>query len=386
MRKVLGSLLALMLMLALACSASAAEIKSFDDVPQTHWAYEDIMTCVEKGAISGTRTPDENGVGSFAPDAKVSVGQFLTVISRLLCPEMIREMELSWHWALSYYTAAVDAGIIKSTIFMPTSAGLDTAISREDMAYVLVGAAAYNGETLKKIDGMERAIVDYDAVDFERRTDVLKCYSNGLLAGYDNGDFAPGDSMTRAQMATVVCRLMGYAPRLAVEGAPNELESKSYYVVGTGYNKGLLKPAYSREKELEALSLIKLGEDEKGVYVVFTAPELPDVIKDDFTFTFDATPYKANGDYFTMSCHPDGVKQGESVTLYLEGFWGEMVRSSDIAVLSLAVMINDSTGYRNMFVRSIESSHKDTANASWNDGSIDFVSFDSTAIFAPLGL
>ena len=211
MKKIISIILSLALVASMSVTVFASGVKSFDDVNPTRWSHNAIMICVEKGAISGTRTPDANGVGSFNPTGKVTLGQFLAVITRLVCPDAIKDTE--GHWALKNYNAAVESGVIKATDFNSTADALNATISREDMAYILVGAAKVNGENLEIIDGIENSIPDYNSISGSRKDAVLKCYSNGLIAGYSDGSFGYADTMTREQMATVVCRLMEYAPR-----------------------------------------------------------------------------------------------------------------------------------------------------------------------------
>ena len=237
MKKIMSLFLSLILVASLSVTAFAVELKSFDDVDPTRWSHSAIMLCVEKGAISGTRTPDANGVGSFNPTGKVTLGQFLAVITRLACPDAIKDTE--GHWALKNYNAAVESGIIKSTDFNSTADALNATLSREDMAFIMVGAAKVNGEDLKVIDGIESIITDYNSISGSRKDAVLKCYSNGLIAGYSDGSFGYADTMTREQMATVVCRLMEYQPRSEVK-----FEEEKAPVVQNGayfYESGMVK-------------------------------------------------------------------------------------------------------------------------------------------------
>jgi len=194
---------------------STPEIKGFSDLAANRWSYESVMICVEKGAITGTKTPDANGIGEFDPKGNVTLGQFLAVVTRLVCPDAIVDAE--GHWALKNYKAAIEKGIIKSGDFDYSTAALNTPISREDMAYILVGAADTNGESLQLIDGIEAKIPDYTSVTDSRQDAVLRCYSNGLITGYGDGSFGASDTMTREQMAAVVCRLMNYQPRPEVK-------------------------------------------------------------------------------------------------------------------------------------------------------------------------
>lgn len=371
------------------------ELKSFDDVPKGNWAHSYIMLCVQHGAIAGTRSPDANGIGSFSPNTNVTLGQFLTVLTRLLAEDYLDGNAYStskgYHWAYGAFVAAVDSGIIRGSDFKSDNASLDQALSREDMAYLLVRAADVKGENLEILPRVETMMKDYNSISADRKEAVKQAYSNGLIAGFGDGSFGPNATMTRAQMATVVCRLMEYAPRGTVtvpdDTKPEVIvsQNKADYVATSGDYKGYLKAGFSRQKELEALSMIKLGEDSKGVYMTVTAPSMPDVIKNEFTFEFSGTVRNSKGDYFADSVTIRGMKAGETKTVYLVSFQDTGVKSSQIAEMSLAVMINNATGYQHMFVREISTSDKTTAYAKFDIGQADNVKFDSTSIWKGIG-
>ena len=194
--------------------APAPVRRTFSDVPESYWGYTAIMICADKGVIGGMTEADENGVGTYEPEGEVTLGQFLAVLTRLVCPEKIGSAD--GHWAMKYYLAAVESGVIGSGDFAATGEALDTALSREEMAAILVGAAEANEETLGVLDGIESTIRDYETVSVDKRAAVLACYSNGLITGIGNDHFGPQGTMNRAQMATVVCRLMNYIPRASV--------------------------------------------------------------------------------------------------------------------------------------------------------------------------
>ena len=219
MNKIITLVLALTMMLSV--SVSAAEIKGFSDVAETDWSHSYIMLCVEHGAISGTTLPDDNGIGTFEPKQEVTLGQFLAALTKLLCPNAIMPLGEEVHWTLPYYDAAIKEGLISETSF--DYANINKTLSREDMAFILVNASRYNGETLEVAENIESAIADYNSISSARRTAVQKAYSNGLITGVDtNGTFAPANTMTREQMATVLCRLMKYTERPDVSSSITE--------------------------------------------------------------------------------------------------------------------------------------------------------------------
>lgn len=373
------------------------ESLTFSDVPTTHWAYPYIMTCVQKGAIAGTTTP-VNGVGTFDPEGKVSLGQFITVLIRLIAADEADEKINSGaysgagvHWAMVNYDVATEIGLIYSYEYSSSDADLEKQLTREEMAVLLTRAAAITGDPLDILPGIENNIGDLEKVSPDKVDAVMRAYSNGLLAGTnDNGDFAPKDTMTRAEMATVVCRLMNYYPRGEVtvkDPETNVEESKSEYVVTeSGYTIGMLRPAVSREYELKALGATRTGEDANGVYVTFTAPQLPSEIAGDFTINMSADVCKSNGDYFSDPIKVN-LKSGETKKVYFKSYSGGKVTKGEIGSMSIGVYIcpnSDNSKY--MFSRGIESGYKTTANGKWYNGSADNVSFDSSAVWSGLGL
>ena len=365
-----------------------ATITGFSDVATTDWAYPYIMACVQKGAIIGTGEV-VNGIGTFNPSGKVSLGQFLAVLTRLIAADKI-DTSLSGHWAMPNYSAAIDIGLIYAYEYSSSKADLEKQLTREEMAVLLSRAAEINGEPLEILPGIENNINDLDMVSHDKVTAVKQAYSSGLLFGVNNNNFDPKGTMTRAQMATVVCRLMNYAPRGEVtvkDPNANVEESKSEYVVTeSGETSGMLRPAVSREYELKALGATRTGEDANGVYVTFTAPQLPSEIAGDFTINMSARVYKSNGDYFADSIRVN-LKSGETKKVYFNSFSGGKVTKGEIGSMSIGVYIyanGDVSKY--MFSRSIESDYKTTANGKWYDGSADNVSFDSSAVWAGLGL
>lgn len=389
-RRILSGVVAIAIAATLTVPAMAADTISFDDIG-SHWAKDSIMLCLQHGAISGTRDADENGVSSFKPNDNVTLGQFLAVITRLVASDKIQG-DASAHWAVPNYNAAVQSGIIKSSDFASTEEALNQNLSRQDMAYILVGAAKVNSEILEILPNVESMMGDYNTINYTRQDAVKRAYSNGLLAGDTNGNFKPTDPMTRGQMATVVCRLMEYAPRGTVtvdtnQGTQTGDTIMGGYVSNVGKTQGMLIPEYSRQYELEALNGVRLGEDSIGVYAEFTAPQLPDEIKDSFTFKLNVGVEKSNGDLFATDVNADGVKSGETVKVYFYSFASEGTQGitrNQIDNISVNISIlNSRKSY--MFVRKVNSTDKTHAQGVWYNGNTETIDYNSSAIFAGVG-
>jgi len=189
---------------------------SFSDVRQGQWFYKDVMLLTGKGIITGVTKP-VNGVGKYDPQGTVTLGQFLAISTRLVAAKYIKEATGAKHWAEANYKAAVESGLIKSSDFGSSVEWLNSPISREDMAYILVNIAKANGETLTIKTGIKNNIGDYGQISSMRREAVEKAYSNGLLVGDNTGNFNPRKSLTRAEVATVFCRVMNYVERPEVK-------------------------------------------------------------------------------------------------------------------------------------------------------------------------
>ena len=356
---------------------------TFSDLPQSHWAYKNVMLMASKGIVSGTTTP-VNGVGTYNPEGDVTVGEFLAIATRLVAPDKIDTSINYDHWAVPYYKVALSSELITYRQFLPVSDSLDAPMLREDMAMVLVKVAQHNGENLQIKENIENNISDYPQIDETKREAVKQAYSNGLLTGKENNKFAPKDTLTRAEIATVFCRVMNYTKRPEVTVIDNS-EYAKYVVTEDIYTKGRLKGTYSDEFNLKAMDGIKLAEDENGVYAQATAPVLPDVIKDDFRISYDFVLHAPNGDYFSESIH-FVLKPGESKKVYFNSFEDTKVLKSQIGDASLRVAIGTTENGNYMKDMYISSTSKTKVRSDWySDTNSTFIDYDGSHIFSGIG-
>lgn len=108
-------------------------------------------------------------------------------------------------WWKNNYTLALQNGLLKDK---ELDGDLDKAMSRQEMAVVLARAAQGLGlapDTLVS----ESAIPDWYSIGEGYREGVRFSYSMGFIGGVDSkGTFNPNGTLTRAQAATVVYRLL----------------------------------------------------------------------------------------------------------------------------------------------------------------------------------
>ena len=192
-KRFVSVLLVLALALGLGVPALAAG-PSFADVPESYWGYADIEAVAEAGLMKGT------GGDLFAPELKVSVAQFLTLLGRLVFPDVKAE---GADWYGPYVTAAQDAKLLDGT--QVDTGNVEAEISRYDMAVILRAAAKKLGVAEKSAQSSE--VKDYLDIPTRYADAVLAVYGMGLIKGDQAGNFNGSNTMMRAEVATVIMRL-----------------------------------------------------------------------------------------------------------------------------------------------------------------------------------
>ena len=238
-KKALCGMLALVLALSLSVPAFAASTLTFSDVPKGHWAYDAIMDMTERGMFNGTTTP-VNGVGTFSPNTPMSRAAFIAVIVRYLYPNEIQPAAAGQQWWETSVAVAKAHGIVQDGEL----ADMSGAMLRQEMAVILVRAAAQMGEEPERLVATTK-IADYAKIDSTYRTFVRKCFTLGLICGVDSvGTFNPLGQMNRAQAATFIYRLLNKETRIAVDltdasQTPNDNDWVNTGGTNDGTNTGL---------------------------------------------------------------------------------------------------------------------------------------------------
>lgn len=215
LNRVVTGLITLSLLASLACHANnTQEITSFSDVPPAYWGYETIMDMTEYRIFKGTTTPVD-GVGTFSPEKTMTRAEFITAALRAVYPTEAEAIELDKdQWWRGYYVLALDKKLIKT--FELDDGDLNQPMSREEMAMIMVRCVENMGEILDQRVATSQ-IADYYNVAEYYKEYVRECFSFGLLCGVDSkGTFMPAKTLTRAEAATVLCRLIDEDMRVDV--------------------------------------------------------------------------------------------------------------------------------------------------------------------------
>lgn len=202
-------MLALLLMVTMVMSSMAVYAQDsnddgFTDVPDNHWAKDDIELMADLGIIEG------HGDGTFGPEESVTREQFskmmvLTLGLELIEPsvpffEDVAKTDWSYKYVETarYYLTGFRTG--NGDYFRPTSSAV-----REDMAVAVVKGLGLS------VDDADLSVLnqynDQGDISSNLRPYVARAITEGIMVG-DNGYFEALSTLTRAEAATLLARLI----------------------------------------------------------------------------------------------------------------------------------------------------------------------------------
>ena len=178
----------------------------FSDVPTDHWAYESVMLLVNKGVISGY--PD----GSFKPSGLVTRSEFAKMMTLTLGMPLLTDPAPSFvdvsknDWEFIY----VETGKKYLTGYQQGDnfyfKGKEAAV-REDMAVALVKALKLENEPAD-LEELKNIFSDWATITPNLQKHVLIAFKNGLISGYPDGTFGAQKSITRAETAALLVKVL----------------------------------------------------------------------------------------------------------------------------------------------------------------------------------
>ena len=198
-KKILAAVLCAVMMLSLAVPAFAAgNSVKFKDVDK-HWAKDAIYLVANAGIVGGY--PD----GRFGPNDGITRAQFSKVIANFM--GFKEEGDISAFTDLNpndnltpYVAKCVKAGVLGGT--SATTMSPNAKVTRETAATML--SRAFKLDTT----GYTPDFTDKNAISGWAKAHVAVMKETGLIAGYPDGSFNPKKSITRAEMMTIIARLL----------------------------------------------------------------------------------------------------------------------------------------------------------------------------------
>lgn len=260
MKRYVALLLVVCVIVGLVCQIAFA--KDFSDMPSSHWAYQYIDKLSNDGVINGYED------GSFRPDKEVTRAEFFKLVAcAMMTEEEARGLDLRFtvQQSNNWYDKYVHYVWIRSMqAYNYSGDDYITPITREEMAYTLYKACVtrnipmeYDEDFVSGFDdekiyqlAMEKLGYEYteasgdapagftrvkgegsatpeeiqatmeevrnsiqtkyysdtSALSYDSNTCILCISKLGLIKGYEDGTFRPANSLTRAEVATVIYR------------------------------------------------------------------------------------------------------------------------------------------------------------------------------------
>ncbi len=190
--------------------AAGSDTGSFSDV-SGHWARQAIQTLADRGILSGY--PD----GSFRPNDSLTRAELASALAKVP-PDSgdrgerpvfsdVRET----HWSAASVRAVSQAGWMSG--YPDGTFGPSRKITRQELASIAVRVADFGQDGKGSAQGSDTAaefqpFTDEAAIAGWAKAAVHTAREAGLLAGDPDGAFRPGDPVSRAELATVLEKLL----------------------------------------------------------------------------------------------------------------------------------------------------------------------------------
>lgn len=236
---ILSIFVAFVLSLVLMAPAAAAEV-TYTDVPQGHWATENIVRATQLGIFQGV---SENTFGFGQPISRAAFAQALVRLFHweTVSPQTATFADVS---STAWYYAAVETAVENGAIpvsgrsFRPTQT-----LTRSEMVSMLIRALGY-GSLAGTVSSVQSPFADVTA----NRGFITMAYDMGIVNGVGNGCFAPDAAATRDQAAALLVRVYD---RLTMKNEKVEATSQAAIIVET--------PTAEQDSELPTTPLEPIG-------------------------------------------------------------------------------------------------------------------------------
>ncbi|HHW47914.1 MAG TPA: hypothetical protein GXX14_04755 [Clostridiaceae bacterium] len=200
--KVCIILVAVILLLPLTTFAQSdtAEVKVFADVPENHYAFDDIHSLRSLGIVSGM---DNNMFGLGKP---IKRSEFLKLLVSLMGWELINPEKGSFvdnmdrsKWYYQYIETALKHGVIlaDSDRFRP-----EEYITRQDMAVMIVRCLGYE-ELARQLTFLQSPFADVS--EYKEHITIAK--DLGIISGIGDNKFDPMGNALREHAAAMMMRM-----------------------------------------------------------------------------------------------------------------------------------------------------------------------------------
>jgi hypothetical protein len=205
--KTLIVLIAMMTLTVLTTGIFASSPAAFKDVPASYWGYKNIQRAYTDGVVSGSSYNEATGERYYSPEAKLTVAEFVTILTRAFYVDEVNSSTATGQW----YAAAQDVANKHNLTSGLDSVNYNGAASRYQMAVIMTNIMEdleANMPTPDQLAPLVDTIPDWWTMPNTYKDKVATVFYLGLITGKDDkGTFAGNDGVTRAEAATIYCRL-----------------------------------------------------------------------------------------------------------------------------------------------------------------------------------
>ena len=201
--RIIALICAMCLLCAPACADTEGEREEgrFSDVSESDWFYGPVSYLAERGILSGFED------GTFRPKDTLTEAQLIKLMLKPRMPENVEEPEGAGWWK-PYAEFGLREGILTEEDL--GSMTLDASRLRVALLLARLPLLPDAGEdqVAPDMDRILPGITDLEEIPEEGRDAVVAVYAAGIMEGYDDGCFHPERTLTRAEGAAVILRLM----------------------------------------------------------------------------------------------------------------------------------------------------------------------------------
>ncbi len=272
MKKTTACLLSIMLIMSAAYTVYGME---YSDIKASNWAYEAVNTMSDKGIIKGY--PD----GNFKPQNTITYGEFIKMALMAATGKDVGN-SASGNWAANYYNSAIENEYFTRYDIGKTQ--LNSQIPRSDMALII--SSILGDVKIENYDDIQADIEDINYMT-KHEYDITKAYASGILTGYADGTFKPQNTLSRAESAAVIYRLVDESKRVLPEvgGIKNEpkplnevMTNHDSFYTENGYLDQCLAEAETYEIDTDSAKYqMTLGENRGTKWIHFPASVVKDL-------------------------------------------------------------------------------------------------------------
>lgn len=183
---------------------------SFRDVSSRHWAYDSVERAAELGLVAGFSD------GTFRPDEAVTRAQFVLMLWRMAGKPEAKEKALftdtvGGEWYETALDWAYENGFVKG--LSETAFGPNENITRQQAVAILFRFSGGKTDGEAMVSGVyETSFTDSGKLASWAKDAMWWAVYNSLVSGVGNGQIAPEQNASRAQIAAILLRYMDKFP------------------------------------------------------------------------------------------------------------------------------------------------------------------------------